>query len=204
MKPIANLPTVSNEELNFQLEFSNKFHGSNFDRNRYRTISSLNYPETLRIDKNKGTSANPYESNVMKYATQYGVDPSLVNKVMKQENSRYNPFAVSGANAKGLMQLTDDTFMFIKGKLEKEGVSITSAFNPDDNIHAGVYYLNYLSKKFGNTDLSLAAYNAGPGNVNKWISKYKSNDWAIINKSLESEKMFGETRNYVKTIMGYE
>jgi len=92
-------------------------------------------------------------------AKEHGVDPRLVAAVASRE-SAWNPNAVSRTGACGLMQLMPDTARFL---------GITNIFDPHDNVFAGVRYLRTLLDTFhGDLDLTLAAYNAGPGAVQKY------------------------------------
>jgi soluble lytic murein transglycosylase-like protein len=92
-------------------------------------------------------------------AREHGVDPRLVAAVASRE-SAWNPNAVSRTGACGLMQLMPDTARFL---------GITNIFDPHDNLFAGVRYLRTLLDTFhGDLDLTLAAYNAGPGAVQKY------------------------------------
>jgi soluble lytic murein transglycosylase-like protein len=105
----------------------------------------------------------------------HGVDPALVNAVMKTE-SGYNRFAVSPKGAMGLMQL-------IPGTGKRFGVR--DFFDPRQNIEGGVRYLKFLMEKFeGNLDLSIAAYNAGENLVER----------------LGRIPAIPETRNYVRKV----
>lgn len=120
--------------------------------------------------------SKPYLSTIRKYAGNYGVEEKLVLALIRQE-SCFNPKAVSHAGAQGLMQL-------MPGTADMMGVS--NAMSPKQNIRGGVKYLARMLRRFGgNKELALAAYNAGPGAVDKYngIPPYR------------------ETRNYVVKVM---
>jgi soluble lytic murein transglycosylase-like protein len=91
-------------------------------------------------------------------ARAHGVDPLLIHSVIQVE-SNYDVQAVSPKGAEGLMQLTPPTARML-------GVSNT--FDPRENIEAGVRYLKYLQDVFRDDRLALAAYNAGPGAVDRF------------------------------------
>lgn len=99
-------------------------------------------------------------------ASRYNIDPALVKAIILAE-SDYNPRAVSKKGAKGLMQLMPVT---------ARSLGVDDAFNPEQNIHAGVRYFKSLLKQFdGDVKLALAAYNAGSSNVihHKGIPPFK-------------------------------
>lgn len=113
---------------------------------------------------------------IEKTSQKYGLDEKLVKALVKQE-SGFNPNAKSHAGALGLMQLMPQT---------AQGLGVVDPLNPAQNIEGGVKYLSQMMKKFnGNTILALAAYNAGPGAVEKYgtVPPYK------------------ETQNYVQSIL---
>ena len=88
----------------------------------------------------------------------HGVDPLLVHSIIQVE-SNYDPAAISPKGAEGLMQLTPAT-------ARKLGVS--NSFDPNQSVEAGVKYLKYLQDVYKDDRLALAAYNAGPGAVDKY------------------------------------
>ena len=98
------------------------------------------------------------EPIIQEAAALHGVDPDLVKAVIQTE-SRFDPRAMSGVGAKGLMQLMPST---------AKAVGIEDPFDARQNIFGGVKYLSQMMERYnGNTALALAAYNAGPGNVRR-------------------------------------
>lgn len=110
-----------------------------------------------------------YSEYVYKYAEEYKVDPLLIFAIIKAE-SNFNPNVVSNSEAIGLMQLMDATAEEISNKLNVLYVKKASLYNPEFNIQLGTKYFSNLMKEYDNNYLlALTAYNAGIGNVNKWI-----------------------------------
>ena len=108
-----------------------------------------------------------YSVYVEKYADEYNLDENLVYSIIKAE-SKFDENAVSRRGAKGLMQIADITRDWAIEELElNDDIDI---YDPETNIRIGCWYLNTLYKEFGKTDLVIAAYNGGSGNVKKWLS----------------------------------
>ena len=119
---------------------------------------------------------NQIKNMAIDIALRFGVPAALVLAMIQQE-SGFNPNAVSKVGAQGLMQLMPAT---------ARGLGVKNPFNPRENITGGVKYIKQMLDMFGgNVELALAAYNAGAGNVKKAGNKVPN---------------FKETKNYVKTI----
>jgi soluble lytic murein transglycosylase-like protein len=119
-----------------------------------------------------------YDGLITEHARLNDVRPDLVRAVVQVE-SAYNPYARSPKGAAGLMQLMPAT-------AQKFGVK--NAFNPEENVRAGVAYLRQLLDRYANNEeLALAAYNAGPNAVAKYG---------------ETVPPYAETKNYVARIGG--
>jgi soluble lytic murein transglycosylase-like protein len=120
----------------------------------------------------------PFQNEITAAAAKYGVDPALLAGLVKQE-SNFNPNARSGVGAKGLTQLMDST---------ARGLGVTNSFDPAQSLDGGAKFLGGLLRQFhGDQSLALAAYNAGPGAVQKYggIPPYQ------------------ETQRYVPQVLGY-
>jgi transglycosylase-like protein with SLT domain len=118
----------------------------------------------------------PYGQLIHEKAQKYGVDPALVAAVMEQE-SRFKPRARSQVGARGLMQLMPRTGRWMGAR---------NLDDPEQNIDAGVRYIKYLNARFhGDLNKTLAAYNAGEGNVQRY----------------RGVPPFSETRQYVRKVL---
>jgi len=134
-----------------------------------------------------------YADLVERYAEQYGIPSEIVYAVIKTE-SDFRADAVSPKGAVGLMQITPDTFLWLAEMLnESWDVSLLS--QPDVNLRCGVFYLHFLYQYYRDFDLALAAYNAGMGNVAKWLS---SQEYSEKGKLIYIP--FEETRTYVRLV----
>jgi Rod binding domain-containing protein len=147
------------------------------DINRFK----LNHRRSLPIDKGGG-SAKPieppvkfhevshpittrptdpivssYGSIIEKAAKEHKIEPALIYSVIKVE-SNGDPNAESSAGARGLMQL---------GEATASDMGVADSFDPTENIHGGAKYLKRMLDRYGDLNLALAAYNAGPGNVDR-------------------------------------
>ena len=142
---------------------------------------------TFEVPKSRGLrvtrAADPsavarYADVIEQHASRLRVRPELVRAVIQVE-SGFNPFARSHKGAMGLMQLMPQT---------AADYGVVDAYNPAENIRAGVAYLRALLDRYsGNEELALAAYNAGPGAVERYGQQVPP---------------YRETRDYVRKVKG--
>lgn len=110
-----------------------------------------------------------YEEYVTKYASLYDVDEALIYAVIKTESS-FDPNAMSHQDAKGLMQVTGETFDWLGSKMGVQGeYQHDDLYDPDTGIQYGTFFLSYLLKEFGGVQEVAAAYHAGRGITNTWL-----------------------------------
>jgi soluble lytic murein transglycosylase-like protein len=147
------------------------------------TVSTASESQSVKVDKKAVTqpeisSHDPIRARfghiIDRVARETNLDSALISSVIRAESSG-DPQAVSPTGAKGLMQLADST---------AQELEVSDPFDPDENIRAGSRYLRRMLDRFGDLELALAAYNAGPGNVAKY----------------DGVPPFAETRNYVKKV----
>ena len=126
------------------------------------------------------------------------VDYSLINAVIRQE-SAFSPSVKSSAGAMGLMQIMPGTAQHIRHKQGKRALPKSYVYRPDINVKLGQYYIGYLLEEFnGNLIYAIAAYNAGPGNVRKWIKRGLAENGPV---AFVESIPFPETKKYVKKVM---
>lgn len=134
-----------------------------------------------------------YASLVYQEAEAQGLDPKLLFSIMRTE-SGFDPDASSHKHAIGLMQITSTTGAWIADQM---GIDSYDLADPQTNIRFSCWYLRYLQELFhGYTQTVLAAYNAGTGNVQKWLANPAySQDGQTL-----QHIPFGETKRYVKKV----
>ena len=137
-------------------------------------VTNTNTARTMnRVSSDR---ARAYEALIAEHARLNGVRPELVRAVIQVE-SAFNPYAHSPKGAQGLMQLMPATAVQF---------GVRDAFNPEENIRAGVAYLRQLLDRYAdNEELALAAYNAGPG---------------AVDRQGQNVPPYGETKSYVARI----
>jgi soluble lytic murein transglycosylase len=165
---------------------------------RLRRYLNSHPPETLASDRGRLLSSaymRRYEGEVQTACAGYPWDYRLFHALVREE-SNFNERIVSHAGARGLSQLMPATARSVAGWLGSS-VSDAGMFVPSTNLRIGGRYLHHLMERYGNDPfLSLAGYNAGPGNVGKWLEERGNRP---VDEFVESIP-FRETRHYVKRV----
>lgn len=172
----------SNSNIAQYIQLMNEFSKQTQNSSSTNTTS----PQRVSISQpvKSGDSSSLINQAVASASQKYGVEKDLIEAVIQQESS-FNPSAVSGSGAQGLMQLMPET---------AKSLGVTNSFDISQNIDGGTKYLKSLLDSFnGNKNLALAAYNGG-------INRMKS---LGVDSTEEIVKMPGETRDYVKKVIGY-
>lgn len=151
-------------------------------------LSSLSGMPNVSFSSQGVSNSSPsaYDELIQQASAKYGVNSSLIQAVIKTE-SGFQADAQSGSGAKGLMQLMDGT---------ARGLGVSNSFDPAQNIDGGTKYLSMLLNKYnGHEQVALAAYNAGPGRVDR--AGIKTNEQLIENLEALPE----ETQRYVAKVL---
>lgn len=140
---------------------------------RYKPVQR----RTFRHRNYRAPKRDTYDTLIQSTAAEYGIPPALVKAVIAAE-SAFNPTAVSRAGAQGLMQLMPGT---------AAALGVSDSLVPEENVRGGVTYLRLMIERYGDLSRALAAYNAGPGAVDKYggIPPYR------------------ETKDYVARVLSY-
>ena len=128
-----------------------------------------------------------YTQQLIALAEEHALEPEIVAAVVRCE-SRFRADALSPKGAIGLMQIMPETGAWIAQQLGISDFGVERLYEPDLNLRCGVAYLRYLLDRFGDWNDALAAYNAGPSNVERWQG--------------DPSSVFPETRTYVQRVLG--
>lgn len=140
-----------------------------------------------------------HQQKLQQQTQQRGLDSALVHGLIRAE-SAWHPQAISGAGARGLMQVTPDTARRIAGQHGLRYRGSASLLQPDINIEFGTANLSSLLSQFGNDPVAvLAAYNAGPHVQQRWEQSRPSNPPDIWVETLP----YYETRDYIPRVLAF-
>ncbi len=141
-----------------------------------------------------------YKNEIRTHSTTYEIDPFLVAAIIRVETN-YKTGRESRKGAIGLMQLMPETAKWALEKAKLPDVSLERLkVEPSANIELGTWYLSSLSRQFeGNRVAVIAAYNAGPGKVQRWLNE---GDWDGTEAAVKNIPI-GETRHYVQRVIYY-
>ncbi len=149
-----------------------------------------NNPESINRQTLQMLFPKPYFHIFQKATEVSSTDPYLLLSVARQESS-FNPFARSPANARGLMQILPSTARLLSGRRG------TNLYSPENSVLLGAQYMAQLISRFGSVEKALAAYNAGPNRVESWEKRYPVSNMMLFLDLIP----FKETRNYVTKIL---
>lgn len=138
-----------------------------------------------------------YEEEIKQYSEQYGLDPYLLLAIIQVE-TRFETDKISKKGAFGLMQLMPETSDWIIKQGGFPEYCDEELLEPAINIHLGSWYLASINNKFDNNMIAtIAAYNAGPSIVNKWLT---DGTWDGTEENID-QIPYGETRHYVQRVL---
>jgi soluble lytic murein transglycosylase len=137
----------------------------------------------------------PFSQTIINWAEHRKINPLLVTSLIRQE-SRFEPEIKSPVGATGLMQVMPATGEWVANKISLKNYSLT---NPNDNVNLGTWYFDHTHEEYSNNSLlAVASYNAGPGNVSKWMKRYNVSDPDVFIEKIP----FKETKGYVESVFG--
>lgn len=136
-----------------------------------------------------------YSEYVEKYAAEYEIDDVLLYSVIRTE-SGFDPDSVSYADARGLTQITEDTFDWLLTKTGEDYI-FDDLFTPEISIKYGALFLSILQREYGVTETVAAAYHAGMGNVSSWLENGEYSDDGVHLQKIP----IPDTAHYVNKVM---
>ncbi|MDD3193716.1 MAG: lytic transglycosylase domain-containing protein [Oscillospiraceae bacterium] len=138
-----------------------------------------------------------YGEMVLAACEEQGLEPAFVFAVIRTESS-FRPGAESSVGARGLMQITEETFQWIQYRMKDEsGTDYDDLFDPETNIRFGAFLLRTLLDEFGSEANALCAYHAGWGNAKKWM---QDETYTPDGQNIETIP-FGDTGRYVEKVL---
>lgn len=138
-----------------------------------------------------------FEKYVEKYSQEYDLDPHFVYAVIRTE-SDFTETATSSIGARGLMQVTEETFDWIKNRLKDKDSTFDSMYEAEKAVQYGAYLLSYLKQTLGSEQNVLCGYHAGVNRAKGWLSDEEiSKNGEIIYENIP----YPDTKQYVNKVM---
>lgn len=138
-----------------------------------------------------------YSEYVEKASAETGLDEYLIYAVIKTE-SGFDENAESNVGARGLMQLMEDAFDWVKFRMgDEREISYSDMYKPEYNIEYGSYLIKLLYDEYGDIETAIAAYHSGRGSVNEWL---EDKNYSSDGKTLD-EIPSSTARHYVHKVM---
>jgi Rod binding domain-containing protein len=175
----SSFPTITNKIKSIQDYTTSPINSATTDNKEVKAVNNfVEKASANNINAKAIERISNYDSIISKASEKFGVSADLIKSIITAESAGRND-ARSGAGAKGLMQLMDGT---------AKDLGVNNVFDPAQNIMGGTKYISSMLDKYDNNlDKALAAYNAGPGNVDKY----------------NGVPPFSETQNYVRRVKSY-
>ena len=160
---LTNVPSNTQSQQFQKYRFGSSGGSGNGIQIIARRESAQRRPIALRSSPKRGYGRDPktaadYDRLIARTAHRHGLPPALVKAVVRAE-SNFQPHALSNKGAQGLMQLMPET---------ADDLGVDDPFRAEDNLSGGTRYLRAMHDRFGSWQLALAAYNAGPGAVDRF------------------------------------
>ncbi|MFZ2539458.1 MAG: lytic transglycosylase domain-containing protein [Oscillospiraceae bacterium] len=137
-----------------------------------------------------------YSQSIEKYAKEFNIDEDILYAIIKTE-SDFNPDVTSNVGARGLTQIMNDTFDWIKTKLDDSDTVYDDMYESEDNIRYGAFLISYLYHEFDSYETAVAAYHAGRTATGKWL---KNKEYSSNGVTLDTIPV-NDTRHYVNKVM---
>ena len=196
-KPVRRVPSWLTAAIIVLLMLSLAlFTATQLESAYLRRVSDAKWQTYTGIVRNHPLS---YQDWITQYAGEYNLQPALVASIILHESS-YKPTAESGKGARGLMQLIENTADWINRQyLHVPGYTFQMLWDPETNIQFGCWYLGFLARRYGGDTVTVAAaYNAGHGRVDQWLT-----DPAVSadGRTLKADAIpYSDTRSYAREV----
>lgn len=180
--PLINFFYISDyQKDNFCLDsFTDSFHEFCIEELEIMSLDIVEYERNAVMDIMTryrysliNTNINELTDLIVNISKKHEISPKFIASVISIESS-FNSYAVSHMNARGLMQITPETGIYLNNKYRLTNSHKINLFDDELNIELGVLYIRELLERYGNTNKAMAAYNFGPGRIDYFISQNRN------------------------------